>query len=144
VTFIFGSALMLLMWKLKREKVESQKRQRKQQIGKMAIGGPFELVDSQTGKTVKNSDFLGDWILIYFGTEIILTRGQRCVIVFKSITITQSITKSIANHNHNRLNFFLVKQIMKNNFRLLKIPFMKYTIMKNNFKKMIIRQIRFQ
>lgn len=66
VTFIFGSALLLLMWKLKREKLESQKRQRKQQIGKMAIGGPFELVD-QNGKTVKNTDFLGDWMLLYFG-----------------------------------------------------------------------------
>lgn len=66
VTFIFGSALLLLMWKLKREKVESQKRQRKQQIGKMAIGGPFELVD-QNGKTVKNTDFLGNWMLLYFG-----------------------------------------------------------------------------
>lgn len=54
------------MWKLKREKLESQKRQRKQQIGKMAIGGAFELVD-QNGKTVKNTDFLGDWMLLYFG-----------------------------------------------------------------------------
>lgn len=66
VTFIFGSALLILMWKLKREKLESQRRQRKQQIGKMAIGGPFELVD-QNGKTVKNTDFLGDWMLLYFG-----------------------------------------------------------------------------
>jgi len=52
--------------KIKREKIESQKRQRKAQIGKMAIGGPFELID-QNGQLVKNTDFLGDWMLIYFG-----------------------------------------------------------------------------
>ena len=57
---------MILLNKLKREKIESQKRQRKQQIGKMAIGGPFELID-HNGKLVKNTDFLGDWMLIYFG-----------------------------------------------------------------------------
>lgn len=66
VSFIFGSALLLMMNKMKREKLESQKRQRKQQIGKMAIGGPFELID-QDGKLVKNTDFLGKWMLIYFG-----------------------------------------------------------------------------
>lgn len=66
VSFIFGGALLILLAKLKREKLESQKRQRKQQIGKMAIGGPFELID-QNGKVCKNTDFLGKWMLLYFG-----------------------------------------------------------------------------
>jgi len=66
VAFIFGGALLIFLAKMKREKLESQKRQRKAQIGKMAIGGPFELID-QNGKLVKNTDFLGDWMLIYFG-----------------------------------------------------------------------------
>jgi len=66
VSFIFGGALLMLLAKMKNEKKESQKRQRKQQIGKMAIGGPFELID-QNGKLVKNTEFLGSWMLIYFG-----------------------------------------------------------------------------
>jgi len=66
VVFLFGGALLILMNKLKREKEESIRRQRKQQIGKMAIGGPFELLD-QDGKLTKNTDFLGSWMLLYFG-----------------------------------------------------------------------------
>lgn len=69
VVFLFGGALLIIMNKLKREKEESIRRQRKQQIGKMAIGGPFELLD-QNGKLTKNTDFLGSWMLIYFGNLI--------------------------------------------------------------------------
>jgi protein SCO1/2 len=31
------------------------------------IGGPFQLVDTQTGKTVTDQDYKGKWQLIYFG-----------------------------------------------------------------------------
>jgi len=63
---LFGTGAFLFMVKLRREKEETLRRKRKQAVGKMAIGGPFELVD-QDGKTRTDRDFLGQWVLIYFG-----------------------------------------------------------------------------
>lgn len=67
--FVGGGTLALLTgWfiylkKLKQDKIE---REKTRTYGKAAIGGSFELVDT-TGKLRKSDEFLGKWLLIYFG-----------------------------------------------------------------------------
>jgi protein SCO1/2 len=35
--------------------------------GKPKVGGPFRLIDSETGKEVSDQDFLGKFMILYFG-----------------------------------------------------------------------------
>ncbi|KAG4304114.1 hypothetical protein PORY_002478 [Pneumocystis oryctolagi] len=58
-----------LTWYFKNEKEKMQQRRKENQnrsIGNAKIGGPFELTD-HNGKNVTNKDFLGKYMLIYFG-----------------------------------------------------------------------------
>lgn len=69
---------------------------KKRSIGKVALGGPFCLTD-QNGKAVTDKDFLGKWILLYFGfTHCPDICPDELEKMAKAIDIVGKYTQSIA------------------------------------------------
>ena len=66
ISAVLGSTLLGYLYYLKEKKDLALHRERRRELGKAKIGGKFELVNTE-GKTVKSEDFLGQWIMIYFG-----------------------------------------------------------------------------
>ncbi|XP_070207393.1 protein SCO1 homolog, mitochondrial-like isoform X2 [Littorina saxatilis] len=61
-----GGVMLLGLQYVKREKELAIAKERSKSLGKARLGGDWELVNAQSQK-VTNKDFLGKWILIYFG-----------------------------------------------------------------------------
>jgi protein SCO1/2 len=62
---VFGILLATYTY-AKNKKEEAVAAERKKLIGKAKIGGGFDLID-QNGKPTKSDEFLGQWLLLYFG-----------------------------------------------------------------------------
>uniref|UniRef100_A0A8C2UAP2 Synthesis of cytochrome C oxidase 1 n=2 Tax=Coturnix japonica TaxID=93934 RepID=A0A8C2UAP2_COTJA len=64
--FILCGGLLLAMKRAKKAKEDKLEKERNRGIGKPLLGGPFALV-SHDGQPKTNKDYLGQWVLIYFG-----------------------------------------------------------------------------
>lgn len=62
----FGTIIVLLMKYFKEKKEEEIDMETIHSYGTPKLGGDFELVD-HNGNVITNKDFLGKWVLIYFG-----------------------------------------------------------------------------
>eukprot|EP00069_Balaena_mysticetus_P010544 bmy_20700T0 len=66
ITFAIGGVLLAGMKYFKKEKTEKLEKERQRSIGKPLLGGPFSLT-THTGEPKTDKDYLGQWVLIYFG-----------------------------------------------------------------------------
>ncbi|XP_018585432.2 protein SCO2 homolog, mitochondrial [Scleropages formosus] len=67
VTLLFGGGILATWWYVYAEKQQKMQMQRMEQLKKVALGhGCFSLLD-HTGQRRTKADFLGRWVLMYFG-----------------------------------------------------------------------------
>uniref|UniRef100_A0A1A7XJW7 SCO cytochrome oxidase deficient homolog 2 n=1 Tax=Iconisemion striatum TaxID=60296 RepID=A0A1A7XJW7_9TELE len=67
VSLLFGGGLLAAWWCVDSEKQQKLRLQRVEQLRKAAVGqGTFSLLD-HTGRRRTKQDFLGSWVLMYFG-----------------------------------------------------------------------------
>ncbi|XP_032223345.2 protein SCO1 homolog, mitochondrial isoform X2 [Nematostella vectensis] len=66
VFLLAGGAIVYYVRTLKEEKEKKKEKEKKRSIGKVALGGPFDLIDHH-GKPKTDKDFQGKWLLLYFG-----------------------------------------------------------------------------
>jgi len=66
VFILTGGGIVAYVRYEKEQKAIAKEKELKKSVGKAAIGGPFELVDTK-GKTITDKDFHGSWLLLYFG-----------------------------------------------------------------------------
>ncbi|EZA59586.1 hypothetical protein DMN91_011119 [Ooceraea biroi] len=66
ISSVIGGGILLYLNYLRDQKDKTLAKERRRELGKAKIGGKFELIDTN-GKTVKSDDFLGQWVMIYFG-----------------------------------------------------------------------------
>ncbi|XP_059366462.1 LOW QUALITY PROTEIN: protein SCO2 homolog, mitochondrial-like [Carassius carassius] len=67
VTLLFGGVVIGTWWYVYQEKQKKIQMQRLEQLRKVAVGqGDFSLLD-HTGQRRTKRDFLGHWVLLYFG-----------------------------------------------------------------------------
>lgn len=67
VTLLFGGSLLGAWWFVHSEKQRQLRRQRVEQLRRVAVGqGNFSLLDHR-GQLRTKQDFLGSWVLLYFG-----------------------------------------------------------------------------
>lgn len=67
VALLFGGGLLAIWWVVHLEKQHKLRQQRVEQLQKVALGqGNFSLLD-HTGQRKTKEDFLGSWVLLYFG-----------------------------------------------------------------------------
>nr|XP_046234514.1 protein SCO2 homolog, mitochondrial [Scatophagus argus]XP_046234515.1 protein SCO2 homolog, mitochondrial [Scatophagus argus] len=67
VTLLFGGGLLAAWWFVDLEKQQKLQQQRMKQLQQVAVGqGNFSLLDHRGQRRTKK-DFLGSWVLLYFG-----------------------------------------------------------------------------